>query len=252
MKAIPNTDADIIQAIQIAVSLGDAIRKLGLVSSSSKRDFLKKFIRTHNIDVSHFGEMSKSRCNYAVIYKRKHNPDKPQTYTKYKDLRPEAKERKRKASRNYYHRTRGPATKLSRQRAAQGLKYLEDTVHWILEACSKDDRRSGLTGSDLTAETVMTKIKDGCFYCGETSLRMTLDRIDNDLGHSEANTHGCCIRCNISRGNMPYAAWIVIAPSFRRAREQGLFGTWERSFSTHSSHSLTSPSDRRKRHHPEG
>lgn len=156
MKAIPNTDADIIQAIQTAVSLGDAIRKLGLVPSGGKRLFLKRFIRTHNIDVSHFGEMSKSRCNYAVIYKRKRDPDAPKrVYKKYKDLSPEAKQKKREASLRDYYKTRGPKIKLSRQRAAQGLKYLSDTVHWILVACSKDDRRSGLTGEALTPEMVM-------------------------------------------------------------------------------------------------
>jgi hypothetical protein len=55
---------------------------------------------------------------------------------------------------------------------------------------------------------------------------MTLDRIDNDKGHTEDNVVPACIRCNYTRRSMPYEAWLVVAKGMREARERGLFGEW--------------------------
>jgi len=55
---------------------------------------------------------------------------------------------------------------------------------------------------------------------------MTLDRIDNDKGHTQDNVVPACIRCNYARRSMPYEAWLVVAKGMREAREQGLFGDW--------------------------
>ncbi len=70
-------------------------------------------------------------------------------------------------------------------------------------------------------------ISDPCSYCGSTELRMTLDRIDNDLGHLKSNVIACCTNCNYFRRDMPYLAWLKLAPGMREARELGLFGTWQ-------------------------
>jgi hypothetical protein len=69
-------------------------------------------------------------------------------------------------------------------------------------------------------------IANGCIYCGETELRMTLDRINNDLGHLQTNVNASCRRCNWSRRDMPYAAWIRLVPEIRKIAEEGLFGDW--------------------------
>lgn len=87
------------------------------------------------------------------------------------------------------------------------------------------DRKAG-RDNDLNRLFVETAIANGCLYCGERELRMTLDRIDNALGHLMANVVPACIRCNYVRRDMPYAAWMTIAPSMRVAREAGLFRGW--------------------------
>lgn len=69
-------------------------------------------------------------------------------------------------------------------------------------------------------------IREACRYCGETTLKMTLDRRNNAVGHTKANVQPCCIRCNLIRRDMPYEAWLVIAPSVRASREAGLFNSW--------------------------
>jgi hypothetical protein len=93
----------------------------------------------------------------------------------------------------------------------------------------KDSRRADkLRGYDnnLTRSVIESLISTGCQYCGATELKMTLDRMDNAFGHVVDNVVPCCIRCNYIRRDMPYEAWLLLIPSIRLAREQGLFGSW--------------------------
>ena len=57
-------------------------------------------------------------------------------------------------------------------------------------------------------------------------MKMTADRIDNNLGHTKDNVVAACYRCNMIRGNMPYKAWLNIAPAIRDTVEKGLFDDW--------------------------
>lgn len=102
---------------------------------------------------------------------------------------------------------------------------------YILKDALSMDHRRGLE-CDLTLEWVEAAIKNGCSYCGETTIRMSLDRIDNDLGHTTANVRPACTRCNFLRGTMPYEAWLYLTPRVREAREKGLFGEWSGAIST--------------------
>lgn len=95
----------------------------------------------------------------------------------------------------------------------------------ICRDAKRSDRRHGRTFG-LSPETVSALIARGCVYCGEAEVRMTLDRIDNDKGHTEDNVVPACIRCNYTRRSMPYEAWLVVAKGMREARERGLFGEW--------------------------
>lgn len=93
----------------------------------------------------------------------------------------------------------------------------------------KDSRRADkLFGreNNLTREVVETLISDGCYYCGETKLKMTLDRRDNSIGHLTSNVVPCCIRCNYIRRDMPFEAWVAVVPGIIKAKDLGLFGDW--------------------------
>jgi len=92
--------------------------------------------------------------------------------------------------------------------------------------CKASDRKRGLV-NDLDREVIRCLIAKGCQYCGETRLRMTLDRKDNSLGHVQANVMPACLRCNYMRGSMPYAAWELIVPVLHSIREQGHFEDWQ-------------------------
>lgn len=96
---------------------------------------------------------------------------------------------------------------------------------FIVKDSKAYDAKRGLK-NDLKSDGVLDIISQPCVYCGESEIRMTLDRIDNDLGHVFANVVGCCVRCNMMRRHMPYAAWMRIVPSIRAAREEGLFQGW--------------------------
>lgn len=123
-----------------------------------------------------------------------------------------------KASRDRYKRRRSERLKNDR-RDRVGIE------RFIVADARKADRKKGLK-SDLTVAFVREAISGGCSYCGETELRMTMDRIDNDIGHVEANVVAACVRCNLMRRNMPYKAWMIIVPSIREARLSGAFGGW--------------------------
>jgi hypothetical protein len=102
-----------------------------------------------------------------------------------------------------------------------------DPARWILIDSKASDRKAKRDGFDLTRDFVEGLIARGCMYCGETALRMTLDRIDNDKGHTKENVNPACIRCNYLRRDMPYAAWLLLCPALRQARERGAFGDWQ-------------------------
>jgi hypothetical protein len=95
-------------------------------------------------------------------------------------------------------------------------------IYWDLR---KDDRKAG-RDNDLTKEFIQAEIDKGCAYCGEAELRMTLDRIDNERGHTTDNVVPACIRCNYLRGSMPHQAWLRLTGAIREVREEGLFGDW--------------------------
>jgi hypothetical protein len=98
-------------------------------------------------------------------------------------------------------------------------------VQLIWEDSRRSDKKKGLE-NDLTKEFIAEQIDKGCSYCGETELRMTLDRVDNGLGHTMDNVVPACIRCNYVRGNMPHEAWLCLRSGLRHARREGLFGDW--------------------------
>ena len=87
------------------------------------------------------------------------------------------------------------------------------------------DRKLGRV-NDLTVAWIEDAIKDGCRYCGAVDLKMSLDRIDNTLGHIMVNVVPACIRCNYMRRDMPHAAWLELLPAIRRVREMGFFESW--------------------------
>ena len=100
-----------------------------------------------------------------------------------------------------------------------------DVARFILREARRSDKLRGHV-CQLTKREIETLIRQGCTYCGDTELRMTLDRIDNSKGHTADNVVPACIRCNYARRNMPYEAWLCLADGMRRARELGLFGEW--------------------------
>ena len=97
----------------------------------------------------------------------------------------------------------------------------------ILKNCRKHDKAFGRPECDLDLAFVRETIARPCVYCADAdSLMMTLDRIDNTLGHSKANVVGACFRCNMIKSDMPQAAWLVVSDGVKAARNAGLFGSW--------------------------
>ena len=72
------------------------------------------------------------------------------------------------------------------------------------------DIKSVIKYEDCLEKLVISKLL--CFYCRQqcmllykevrNSKQWTLDRIDNDIGHTKDNVVICCLTCNIKRGVM--------------------------------------------------
>lgn len=115
--------------------------------------------------------------------------------------------------------------KIKDDKISQMRKSGQEIWRWIWKDSRGYDRKNNLEHK-LTIDDIKKLSSETCRYCGESSLRMTLDRIDNTIGHTLLNVVPACIRCNYMRKDMPYDAWLVIVPAVRMAREQGLFGSW--------------------------
>lgn len=143
------------------------------------------------------------------------------------------------------------------RRAAKYAKVKADPVRWAAYAAKSkawsaakrrnvawaiwrdargSDRKAG-RANDLTVEFIRQQIENPCGYCGEAALRMTLDRVDNSIGHVMTNVVACCVRCNYVRRDMPHPAWQVVARAMATARSSGLFQTW--TCEVHKGRSLT-------------
>jgi hypothetical protein len=96
----------------------------------------------------------------------------------------------------------------------------------IIQSSTRADKAKGRATS-LTVDFIVSLITQPCRYCGDTQARMTLDRIDNAVGHIESNVLPSCLRCNVVCGAMPYPAWLLISQNMQKARETGLFGGWD-------------------------
>lgn len=97
---------------------------------------------------------------------------------------------------------------------------------WIMRDSLRSDRRSK-RDNDLTIEFITGAISEPCRYCGDHEMsQMSLDRIDNSIGHITTNVVPSCIRCNLIRRDMPYPAWLLVARAVRAARDEGLLGDW--------------------------
>jgi len=78
----------------------------------------------------------------------------------------------------------------------------------------------------LTKLDIKQYLEQDCFYCGGSDILMTVDRQNSSIGYTRDNCVACCIRCNLVKSDMPFAAWTLVAQSMRKARENGLFGDW--------------------------
>jgi ribosomal protein L36 len=94
-----------------------------------------------------------------------------------------------------------------RKMARQTMERLTgvNPAKYILSDSRKQDRQRGFE-NDLDIPFISALIEKGCEYCGAKNLRMSLDRVDNSMGHTKENVKPACRRCNWIRRDMPYEA----------------------------------------------
>ena len=99
-------------------------------------------------------------------------------------------------------------------------------IYWDSRGSDRRKERE----NDLDIAFIKSLVTKPCAYCGEQpdNTRMTLDRIDNSIGHIKTNVIQACHRCNHIKSDMPKYAWDIIAPSIKQAREVGAFEEWRK------------------------
>ena len=95
----------------------------------------------------------------------------------------------------------------------EGKKELSKCIKQKLNSYkSQDTKKNKLDSKFISYDEIIEKLvvsKLKCHYCYKDTLMMyenkreplqwTLDRINNDIGHSNDNTVICCLECNLQR-----------------------------------------------------
>jgi hypothetical protein len=83
------------------------------------------------------------------------------------------------------------------------------------------DKAKGLS-NDLTEAFVERLLERPCDYCGTTEEPRGLDRLDNSLGHLQANVVPCCAECNRIRSDIhsPDVMRRILGPALALARNE--------------------------------
>lgn len=103
---------------------------------------------------------------------------------------------------------------------------VDDYSYFILYDSRGNDKKYNRE-NNLTLDFIRNILTDAkCSYCNVGDCRLTLDRINNNLGHTIDNVVVSCIDCNVIRNDMPYEAWLHIVPSVKTAKNLGLFEGW--------------------------
>lgn len=79
------------------------------------------------------------------------------------------------------------------------------------------DKKKGLF-NNLTIEFIEKSFNSSCVYCGYPAI--TLDRINNNLGHTIENCVPACYECNICRNRIfSYEEMLIIGKSIKEIKD---------------------------------
>jgi hypothetical protein len=105
--------------------------------------------------------------------------------------------------------------KLYLEQSYNGISFIKKEVERKLNGYNNQDKKKKKTDKLITYDECLEKMvisKLKCYYCKENCLiayenvrentQWTLDRLNNDIGHSKNNVVICCLKCNLKRGTL--------------------------------------------------
>jgi len=82
-------------------------------------------------------------------------------------------------------------------------------------------KRRGI-GFDLTKDEFSRLRNQPCFYCGDTEINMSIDRIDSSVGYTSSNCMPSCISCNFAKQTLDIKQFFAkISKIYNRHKEIG-------------------------------
>lgn len=193
IRLVNNTSKEeLIEKVRQATNMTQLVKLLNFSDGDSTRLKIKALLNKYEISTAHF---------------RSHKPPAPDEVKKARRAITMAKSKKKEKEKR---------------------KNLESQELFLF----KDSRRQDLVRgrqNDLTIDFIKNLIKEGCSYCGAgpvNKTKLSLDRIDNSLGHLQTNVVSSCLKCNLIRRDMPYAAWLHILPKIKECYALGLLDGW--------------------------
>ena len=102
--------------------------------------------------------------------------------------------------RNCYH----SCCKVCSTRVGQKNRHIKFSGSWFTAKyghLKKNAKKRGIEFALSKQEFIDFRLKDKCFYCVEYADVMTIDRVDNNIGHKKENCVLACYSCNILKKN---------------------------------------------------
>jgi len=103
--------------------------------------------------------------------------------------------------------------------------YVSNKLVFKYKAYRHGDLKRGLPDT-IPRERAIAVMMMPCHYC-QVENGHGLDRLNNNLGHSENNVVSCCEKCNYILGDLPVDAKNLLANGLKNIRDKGLFDKWE-------------------------
>jgi hypothetical protein len=133
----------------------------------------------------------------------------------------------RAANKKYREKIKSDPIRLQKSRDYHNQWFKDHSEVVRYKSIKSTDKAAGRTDT-MSLDDYRNIIKDRCTYCEVTNCdcNISLDRLDNNLGHTIVNCVPCCEICNFILCDLPQEAKKLIGIGLLAARRSGELNNW--------------------------